>query len=38
MEEQLVKAQGNMMDYNMMTNLYQKNVGMIRTSLGQGGQ
>lgn len=38
MEEQLVKAQGNMMDYNMMTNLYQKNVGMIRMALGKGGQ
>lgn len=36
MEEQLVKAQGNIMDYNMMTNLYQKNISMIRMSLGQG--
>jgi len=34
-EEQLVNAQGNMMDYNMMTNLYQKNVGMIRMALGK---
>lgn len=36
MEEQLVNAQSNMMDYNMMTNLYQKNIGMIRTAIGKG--
>ncbi|MAE50438.1 MAG: flagellar basal body rod protein FlgB [Micavibrio sp.] len=35
-EEQLVSAQSNMMDYNMMTNLYQKNVSMIRMALGNG--
>jgi flagellar basal-body rod protein FlgB len=30
MEEQLFKAQQTMADYNMITNLYRKNVGMIR--------
>lgn len=30
MEEQLFKAQETMADYNMITNLYRKNVGMIR--------
>ncbi|MGB0720179.1 MAG: flagellar basal body rod protein FlgB, partial [Bdellovibrionales bacterium] len=36
MEEQLIKAGQNVMDYNMITNLYKKNVGMIRTAIGQG--
>ena len=35
MEEQLMNAGQNSMDYNMMTNLYQKNVGMIYTALGK---
>lgn len=35
MEEQLIKANRTAMDYNLMTNLYQKNIGMIRTSLGR---
>ena len=35
MEEQLLKANETMMDYNLMTTLYQKNVGMIRTALGR---
>lgn len=30
LEEQLFKAQETMADYNMMTNLYRKNVGMIK--------
>ena len=30
LEEQLLKAQETMADYNMVTNLYKKNVGMIR--------
>ena len=38
MEEQMIKASQNLMDYNMMTSLYQKNVGMLRTALGRGGQ
>lgn len=37
MEEQLIKSQGNIMDYNLMTNLYQKNVSMIKTALGRQG-
>ena len=35
-EEQMVKSSRNTMDYNLMTNLMRKNVGMIRTALGQG--
>ena len=31
LEEQLLKAQTTMADYSMMTNLYKKNIGMIRT-------
>lgn len=34
MEEQMIKSQETMMDYNMITSLYQKNVGMIRTAIG----
>ena len=33
-EEQLFNATQNMMDYNLMTSLYQKNVGMLKTALG----
>ena len=36
MEEQMVNAAKTTMDYNLMTTLYQKNVGMIRTALGRG--
>lgn len=36
MEEQLIKAGETVMDYNLMSNIYQKHVGMIRTSLGAG--
>ena len=35
LEEQMVKSARNQMDYNLMTNLYQKNVSMIRTALGR---
>jgi len=35
MEEQLLKAGRTVADYNLMANLYQKNVGMIRTALGR---
>lgn len=38
MEEQMVKGNQTMMDYNLMTSLYQKNVNMLRTALGRGGQ
>lgn len=31
MEEQMLKAGETVMDYNLMTNLYQKNVGLIKT-------
>jgi len=37
-EEQMVKANQNTIDYNLLTNLMRKNVGMIRTALGRGGQ
>ncbi len=36
MEEQLIKSGQNMMDYNMMINLMQKNVGLIKTAIGRG--
>ena len=35
MEEQLIKAGRTVMDYNLMTNLYQKHTGLIRTALGR---
>ena len=35
MEEQLVNAGRTMMDYNLMTNLYQKQVRMIQTAIGK---
>lgn len=34
MEEQLMKAGQTVMDYNLMTSLYQKHVGMIKTAIG----
>jgi len=34
LEEQLLNAGRNSMDYNMMINLYQKQVGMFRIALG----
>ena len=34
MEEQLIKSNQTVADYNLMTSLYQKNVGLIRTALG----
>jgi len=36
LEEQMVKASQTTMDYNLMTNLMRKNVGLIQTALGQG--
>lgn len=33
-EEQLIKSGKNVMDYNLMANLYQKNIGLIKTALG----
>jgi len=35
MEEQLIKSGQTVMDYNLMTNLYQKNISMIKTALGR---
>lgn len=35
MEEQLINSQKNQMDYNMMANLYQKHVSMIKIALGK---
>lgn len=34
LEEQMLKSGQNIMDYNMMINLYQKNIGLIKTALG----
>ncbi len=34
MEEQLINSNQTIGDYNLMTSLYQKNVGLIRTALG----
>lgn len=36
MEEQLLHSNQTVMDYNLMTSLYQKNVGLIKTALGRG--
>lgn len=36
MEEQLIKSNETIMDYNLITSLYQKNIGMIKTSIGRG--
>lgn len=35
LEEQMVKSGETVMDYTLMTNVYRKNVGMIRTALGR---
>lgn len=34
MEEQMLKSGQTIMDYNLMTSLYQKNVSLIKTALG----
>lgn len=34
MEEQLIKSNQTVADYNLMTSLYQKNVGLIRMAIG----
>lgn len=34
LEEQLVNANKNQLDYNLVTGMYQKNVALIRTALG----
>jgi flagellar basal-body rod protein FlgB len=35
LEEQMINASHTTMDYNLMTSLYQKNIGMLRTALGK---
>lgn len=35
-EEQMIKASQTTMDYNLMTNLMRKNLGMIQIAIGQG--
>ncbi len=35
LEEQMIKAAKTNMDYSLMTGLYQKNIGMIRTAIGR---
>lgn len=37
MEEQLIKANQTVSDYTLMTNIYQKQVQMMKTALGRGG-
>ena len=37
-EEQMIKASRTTMDYNLMTNLMRKNIGMIQTAMGRGQQ
>ena len=36
LEEQLVKAARTTADYELMTNLYRKHAGMLKTALGRG--
>ncbi len=36
LEEQLMKVTETRMDYDVMTNLYRKHMGMLRTALGRG--
>lgn len=35
-EEQLINSNQAVIDYNLMTSLYQKNMGMIKTAIGRG--
>jgi len=36
LEEEMLKVTETRMDYELMTNLYRKHMGMIRTALGRG--
>ena len=38
LEEQMLKMSTTGMDYQTITNLYKKQVGLIRTAIGRGGQ
>lgn len=35
LEEQMINASHTLIDYNLMTSLYQKNISMLRTALGR---
>ena len=35
LEEQMINASQTILDYNLMTSLYQKNISMLRTALGR---
>ena len=35
LEEQMVKANQNMIDFRLTTNIMRKNIGMVRTALGR---
>lgn len=37
MEEQLINSGKTVMDYNLMTNLYQKNISLIKIAIGRQG-
>ncbi|MCC6598346.1 MAG: flagellar basal body rod protein FlgB [Alphaproteobacteria bacterium] len=37
MEEQLINSNKTIMDYTLMTSLYQKNIGMIKMAIGRTG-
>lgn len=37
LEEQMLKATQNQVDFNLAVNLYQKNLNLIRTALGRNG-
>ncbi len=36
LEEEMMKLADNQMQYGLVTNLYKKNVGLLRTALGKG--
>ena len=38
LEEQMMQVADTAMDYNLVTNLYRKHIGMIKTALGSGGR
>lgn len=38
LEEQMLKAQKTTMDHSLMMNIMKKNIGMIRTAIGNSGQ
>jgi flagellar basal-body rod protein FlgB len=37
LEDELIKVSETAADYQMMTNLYKKQIGMLKTALGKGG-